>query len=202
MHAVIAVTAWSANTTVYYDHWEDGYDFDPANPTRPPTRPFTLATTGRTSDIPRVRQHPDHPAAAPRPTTTAATGSMWPAAWSRSRAPAGSRRAASGNQAAAWEIYPVKPQLTTYVVPFGENLGFVDFHRVFVLVQATADNTTVTVDLNGDGTPDSIDWNRDGTRPTTATQHGTLQRGADVPPRPDQRLPAARARAGTLNTGA
>lgn len=29
MHAEITVTAWSDNTTVYYDHWEDGYDFDP-----------------------------------------------------------------------------------------------------------------------------------------------------------------------------
>ena len=31
-HAVIAVTAAADNTTIYYDHWEDGYDFDPANP--------------------------------------------------------------------------------------------------------------------------------------------------------------------------
>ena len=31
-HAVISVTAWSAQTTVYYDHWEDGYDFDPQDP--------------------------------------------------------------------------------------------------------------------------------------------------------------------------
>ena len=27
-----------------------------------------------------------------------------------------------GDQATAWEIYPVKPQLTTYIVPFGETL--------------------------------------------------------------------------------
>ena len=26
-------------------------------------------------------------------------------------------------QAVAWEVYPVKPQLTTYVLPFGENLA-------------------------------------------------------------------------------
>ena len=32
MHAVITVTAWSDNTTVYYDHWETGTNFDPANP--------------------------------------------------------------------------------------------------------------------------------------------------------------------------
>ncbi len=39
--------------------------------------------------------------------------------------------------------------------------GFADFNRVFVLVQATADNTTFTVDLDGDGTPDTLNWNRD-----------------------------------------
>src|SRR5687767_14194 len=31
MHAVIAATA-ASDTVIYYDHWEDGYDFDPANP--------------------------------------------------------------------------------------------------------------------------------------------------------------------------
>ena len=32
MHTVISVTAWSDTTTVYYDHWENGYNFDPADP--------------------------------------------------------------------------------------------------------------------------------------------------------------------------
>ena len=32
MHVVIATTASLDGTTIYYDHWEDGYDFDPANP--------------------------------------------------------------------------------------------------------------------------------------------------------------------------
>ena len=56
-HAVIAVTAWSANTTVYYDHWEDGYDFDPANPgTADET--VILVEHRRPAGL-RVRQHPD-----------------------------------------------------------------------------------------------------------------------------------------------
>jgi hypothetical protein len=29
MHEVIGVTASLQSTTVYYDHWEDGYDFNP-----------------------------------------------------------------------------------------------------------------------------------------------------------------------------
>ncbi len=44
-HAVISVTAWSDNTTVYYDHWENGYGFDPTNPgTADET--FILVNTG------------------------------------------------------------------------------------------------------------------------------------------------------------
>ena len=32
MHNVTAVTATLDNTTIYYDHWEDGYDFNPDAP--------------------------------------------------------------------------------------------------------------------------------------------------------------------------
>ena len=31
-HVTITVTAWSDTSTVYYDHWEDGYEFDPDDP--------------------------------------------------------------------------------------------------------------------------------------------------------------------------
>ena len=32
MHSVISITASEDNTTVYYDHWEDGYEFDQDHP--------------------------------------------------------------------------------------------------------------------------------------------------------------------------
>ena len=41
MHAVIAVTAAADDTTVYYDHWEDGYDAVPATP-GPSTEVYVL----------------------------------------------------------------------------------------------------------------------------------------------------------------
>ena len=72
---------------------------------------------------------------------------------------------------------PGQPQLTTCVLPFGEDLGFLDFNRVFALIQATADGTVVSVDLTGDGTPDPIDWNRDGTADGTSR---TLSRGETI----------------------
>ena len=32
-HCVIGITSWNGDSIVYYDHWEDGYEFDPDNPT-------------------------------------------------------------------------------------------------------------------------------------------------------------------------
>jgi hypothetical protein len=165
MHSVITVTAWSPNTTVYYDHWENGYNFDPNNPATA-DETYTLATTGaqqvfESSNIPT----------APRGTATfydggdriyvaGGTVTVTKASWLEARG--------AGNQAAAWEIYPVKPQLTTYVIPFGENLApaanFTPFTRFYTMIQATEDNTTFTVDLNGDGVPDPLNQNRDGDR--------------------------------------
>ena len=109
MHAVIAVTAWSANTTVYYDHWEDGYDFDPANPgTADET--VILANTGDQ----RIFESANIPTN-PRGTATYYDGgdriyvaggvvTVTRASWIEA--------VGVGNQSAAWEIYPVKPQLT------------------------------------------------------------------------------------------
>ncbi|MEW6486233.1 MAG: hypothetical protein AB1423_16780, partial [Pseudomonadota bacterium] len=68
-------------------------------------------------------------------------------------------------QALAWEVYPVRPQLTTYIMPFGEDLyalGMLDFDHVLALVQATEDNTSVQVDFDADGTYDAVDANLDG----------------------------------------
>lgn len=64
-------------------------------------------------------------------------------------------------QAVSWEVYPVRPQLTTYILPFGENLG-TGFEIVHALVQATENNTAVQIDFNNDGVFDAIDANRDG----------------------------------------
>lgn len=67
--------------------------------------------------------------------------------------------------ATAEEVYPVQPQLTTYILPLGENLaalGYVDFTRVFATIQATENDTVVRIDFDGDGVFDPIDADRDG----------------------------------------
>jgi hypothetical protein len=57
------------------------------------------------------------------------------------------------NFANAWEIYPVKPYQTSYTIPVGEDLygsgSFADFYEVFVMVQATADDTGIEIDDPG-----------------------------------------------------
>ena len=176
MHCLISVTGWSDNTTIYYDHWENGLTFDPLNPAATADETYTLASAGdlrnfESSNIPTT----------PRGTGTFYDGgdriyvaggavTVTRSSWIEARG--------VGNQAVAWEIYPVKPQLTTYILPFGENLGFTDFARVFVLIQATEDNTTFQVDLNGDGIYDTLNQNRDADKTDPGdTDTVTLQRG-------------------------
>jgi len=156
-HSIITVTAWSDNTTIYYDHWEDGYDFDPDDPTTA-DETVVLAKRGdyhtfESANIPL-----------PRGTATYYDGRdyIYVAGGTTTVSRASWLEPTSTTQSVAWEVYPLKPQLTTYILPFGEDLTNTDFDRVFTLIQATEDNTVVTVDLDGDGTADNLDQNRDG----------------------------------------
>ncbi|MBI5076232.1 MAG: DUF11 domain-containing protein [Nitrospirae bacterium] len=161
-HTVISVAAWSDNTTIYYDHWENGYNFDPANPGATADETYTLNTGGIKIFESANIALPTTPGACPctiydgRDRIYVAGGAVTVSrvSWIEERG--------VGLQGVAWEIYPIKPQLTTYIVPFGETSGWYGFQRVNVLIQATKDNTQVTIDLNNDGTPDVLDLNRSG----------------------------------------
>lgn len=166
MRSVIAVTAWSDQTTVYYEHWEDGdgLNFDPSNPAATADETVVLANTGdirvfESTNIPTDGTAGTVYGGGDRIYVAGGTVTVTRSAWVQG--------VGAGNQAVAWEIYPVKPQLTTYVLPFGENLGggnFTPFNRVYVLVQATADNTTFQVDLDANGTWDPLNQNHDNDR--------------------------------------
>jgi uncharacterized repeat protein (TIGR01451 family)/fimbrial isopeptide formation D2 family protein len=175
-HTVISVVAWTPNTTVYYDHWEDGYDFDPNNPSTA-DETYTLTNRGdsRTFESTNIPVNP-------RGTATYYDG--------RDRIYVAGGAVSVTRETwidyvgtvfmSAWEVYPVKPQMTTYILPFGEDLAaaprnYTSFDRVFTLVQATKDNTTVTVDVNADGTPDNICINRN--TPCTQGTQLTLNQG-------------------------
>ncbi len=207
-HALITISAWSDNVTIYYDHWENGINFDPDNPVATADETFTLATTGTllTLDntpvggipIPRNAANTYYDGG-DRIYVAGGAVTVARVSWLEARGRA--------IQAVAWEIYPVKPQLTTYVLPFGENLSasFPDFLGTYVVVQATANNTTFTVDLDGNGTPDPLDQNFDGdTLDAGDTIVVTLQAGesfflGNVPVNP---VPMPRGARATMNSGA
>jgi uncharacterized repeat protein (TIGR01451 family) len=198
MHSVTSVVAWSASTTVYYDHWENGYGFDPANPASTADETATLATAGstRTFESSNVPSGGPPPAARNPAATCAGQGNpgnrcydggdrlfvaggpvtVTRAVWIEDRG--------AGNQGDAWEIYPVQPQLTTYILGFGEDnyatsaTYFTGFQRVYALVQATDDNTTFSVDLDNNGTADILNQNRNATwNDAGDSATVTLQRG-------------------------
>ena len=169
-HCYITVTAWSDNTTIYYDHWEDagGYDFDPDDPTTA-DETIPLAKRGD-SWVFESGFIPADPPTLPRGTAEYYDGRdrIYVAGGAATVSRAGWTEDDGTLLAVAWEVYPVRPQLTTYILPFGENLAdtggadLQDFERVFAMIQATSNGTVVTIDFDGDGIPDQLDQNRDG----------------------------------------
>ena len=170
LHNVITIAVSSDNATIYYDHWENGY----GNTTTGNDEVYTAnkgAVLTFTSDVRATAQHSGmtactgstFPAAGTSGVVTASGGlathcydgrdriyivggavSVAQAFWPTSSGPV---------YANAWEIYPVKPYETHYTIPVGENLyhygnnatNYPDFQNAYVLVEATADNTTVTI---------------------------------------------------------
>ena len=165
-HTIISVVAWSPNTTIYYDHWEhckgiivgqpgcaNGYNFDPNDPDNTADEKYVLANAGdskifESSNIP----------VNPRGTATyydgrdhiyvaGGTVTVTRTTWAENPGTV---------FASAWEVYPVKPQMLKYILPFGDDLygaprNYHPFRRVFALIQATENNTVVTFDFNKDG---------------------------------------------------
>ncbi|CAK8722576.1 hypothetical protein GKODMF_14150 [Candidatus Electrothrix gigas] len=197
--SIIGIAAWTDDTTIYYDHWENGYSFDPDNPDKNDADEIvvmretgTIATACsedndgtytpdcQTADSYHVFDSHDIPrngwsagSGCTGAETTTGTANYCYDGRDRIFIAGGNVTLSRATwttkegslQALAWEVYPIRPQLTTYILPFGEDLnsqGLLDFERVFGMFQATKDNTAFQVDFNNDGTFDPIDVNRDG----------------------------------------
>ncbi len=175
-HTIISVVAWSPNTTLYYDHWEDGYDFDPDDPSTA-DETYTLVNKGDS----RIFESSNIPVN-PRGTATYYDGRdrIYVAGGSVTVTRSSWEETDGTVFALAWEVYPVKPQMIKYIMPFGDDLvarGYQDFKRVFALIQATKNNTVVTFDVNKDGVSgDTICITHNNPCTTTATQV-TLNQG-------------------------
>ena len=147
LHCAIGISISTPNTTIYYDHWEDGLDFNPAN-VATADETFTGATRGQV-----IKLESSNIPVSPRGTTVKYDGrdriyvaggaitvsmSYWP-------------ESVGTVYADAWEIYPTKQFQTAYTIPVGQDLAggttnYEDFNRCYIVVQASEDSTTVTID--------------------------------------------------------
>jgi len=147
MHTVISVTATGDNTTVYYDHWEDGYEFDPGDPENTYDLKYILdageVQTLVGNNIPVF----------PRGTGVYFDGGdrLYTAGTSVTVSRSSWTEADGPNLAISWELFPIKPFLTDYTIPVGQDVAgaplfYSDFELVYVLVQSVSDNNTVQID--------------------------------------------------------
>ena len=180
MRSVIAITAWTDDTVVFIDHWEDGYEYNPESPaTSTYDETFTLLNTG---DARQLESTIETGQAVPSECFWDGTGDrtcpcdgkdiIYVVGGSATVTRAGWIEDATTYQAVAWEVYPVRPQLIKYILPFGEELddsGLNDFNRVYAFIQATGDDTVIQIDINGDGTFDSLNYDRSANFSTDGT---------------------------------
>ncbi len=146
MRAVISFTATSADTLLYYDHWEDGYDFDPANPATA-DESYTLARGEvkifTSANIPvNPRGSNVYYDGRDRVLVVGGMPAVSRVSWPES---------AGTLFAQAWEVFPTKPYQNQYTLPVGENLAgaptyYTDFTKSYLIVQSTSNNNRVQVD--------------------------------------------------------
>lgn len=147
LHTSNTFTATVDNTTLYYDHWEDGYDFDPDNPSASADE-IVLLSEGEVRHF-----ESSNVDVSPRGTATfydcadriyvaggpvIATHATWP-------------ESTGAVYAVAFEVYPTKALATSYTLPVGEDLfdpptNYIDFDKVYLMVGAIEDNTEITID--------------------------------------------------------
>ena len=150
MHYVVGVTASADNTMLYYDHWEDGYEY-PGSPGYPDEQ--VALSKGQvykfeSSNIP----------SSPRGTAQYYDGgdrifvsgsllqlvvSTWP-------------ESPGTVFTDAWEVYPVQAWENQYVVPVGEAItgDNGDFDKVWIEVMSGSDGNSITVtDVGGTSGP-------------------------------------------------
>ena len=185
-HSTIGVTSWDGNTTLYYDHWENGYNLDPNNLEATYDEKVVLAAQGDSQTFESGNIPTPQAAAIPgavcgagvicnydgrdRIITVGGAVTVSRSSWIKTNG-----SFFGPYLAVAWEVYPRSPLLTTYIMPFGEDLAptLDDFDRVYALIQATEDGTTLSVDYDGISGADRL-CERDG---TTVLSSYTLNQG-------------------------
>ncbi|RMD74349.1 MAG: hypothetical protein D6818_03330, partial [Bacteroidetes bacterium] len=161
--SVVSISAYIDSTIIYFDHWEDGFEAEPADPQQPTTQiwgdgnPLNGVPPGIPSDIILA----GNTILLEMPVQTSTRQSIvdfdggdrfltsFPVAVTRSAWSNGPSTLLAG----ALEVFPVEDWSTTYVVPVGEDV-FPDrqyFEEVGFVVMAAQDGTSVQIDADANG---------------------------------------------------
>ena len=146
--SVINIVASGDSTTVYYDHHEDGFDLDEDNPESTYDEKYTLDAGDvltfqeNSNDWNPTVKHDGGDRIFVVGPSVSVSRAAWPGMeWS------------GPSLALDWEVYPVKPFLTDYTIPVGEDLydsgahpEYRDFELVYALIMSVADDNIVQVD--------------------------------------------------------
>ena len=172
IHTIVSISVVAGNTTIYYDHWEDGYEADLSNPVQGTTQTWTHDA----GDILTLEN--DVPAN-PRGTDIRydggdKIGSTQAIAVTRAGWPTDPGTVFAG----AVEVFDTSKWGIHYDVPVGEDSpGSTSFQYTGLSVMAAEDGTTVEIDTDADGTVDVTETLNMG---ESYLVNGDLQVGAEV----------------------
>ncbi len=150
-HSVVSISATANGTTVYYDHWEDGYEADPENPVQASTETFNLDAGDFQALESDIVLNPRDPAviAYDGRDRLSATEQI---AVTR----AGWRLLESTLLAGAIEVFPTLDWRQAFDFPLGEDIASSQsFEYVAASIMAGDTGAIFDIDADGDGTVDS-----------------------------------------------
>ena len=165
MRTIISIAATGDSTIFYYDHWEDGYEADMANPVQasteiwgdndplngiPPGFATDLIDAGDIITLDNTVSLPRNPALIRYDGRDKFGGTkavaVTRASWAVSPGVV---------LAGAVEVYPLRDYGLHFEVPVGEDLASDQmFQYVSLMVMAAADGTDIQIDIDGDGSTD------------------------------------------------
>ena len=172
IHTIVSISVVAGSTTIYYDHWEDGYEADLSNPVQASTQTWTH----NAGDILTLEN--DVPAN-PRGTDVRydggdRIGSTNGIAVTRAGWPTSPGTVFAG----AVEVFDSSKWGIHYVLPVGEDSpGSSSFQYTGLSVMAAEDSTTVEIDTDADGLVDISQVLNTG---ESYLVNGGLQVGAEV----------------------
>ncbi len=136
MRYVIGVTAYVNNTTLFYDHWEDGYDFNETDFSNA-DETYSVALAGGVANFVSFNVPVPRPAP-PTAINACGVGGSNPSGASTNCYDGGDHIYIVGAAAVtlslwpesiqtvyalSWGLFPTKPYQTSYTIPVGENLA-------------------------------------------------------------------------------